>query len=210
MRDPSDGILDARAPVPAYRDATISALAANAIGFGVFLAAGVVCVPVFLAVWDGTAFLRGALRFVRLSELIPLFLVLIVVHELLHAAGFAWIARVPRTAIRFGVQWKTLTPYAHCRVPVAAFQYRAAVALPGLLLGIVPCIIALAIGSGWLLIWGILMTMAAGGDVAILWAIRSAPSSAEILDHPDKGGCLIALPDPQEPSPSQHPGSSVP
>jgi len=176
------------------REATVPILTANAIGIGILLAACSVFLPVFLAIWGQTALLRGALRFVRLEEMIPIFAVLIVMHELLHAAGFLWLGRVDRRTIRFGVQWKTLTPYAHCSAPLPAKVYRIAVVLPGLLLGIMPCIIAVTIGSGWLLIWGILMTMAAGGDAAIIWAIRSVPGIIPVLDHPTKAGCLIGVP----------------
>jgi hypothetical protein len=174
-------------------DATISAVMANAIGVGVLVCACAVFVPSFLLSAGSSALVRGAVRFTRWYELVPVFAALIVMHELLHAAGFILLGRVQRSAIRFGFQWKTVTPYAHCSVPVAAGQYRMAVALPGLLLGLVPCIIAVTIGSGWLLIWGVLMSMAAGGDVAILWAIRTVDRDAPVLDHPTKAGCLVGV-----------------
>ena len=172
-------------------DATISMLKANMIGAAVFVLATAMLLPVFLAFHGTPTLMRGVYRFLKIPELIPTFAVLIVVHELLHAAGFLFVGKMKKGAIRFGVQWKTLTPYAHCSQPMSALAYRIAVLLPGLLLGVVPCIIAVTIGSGWLLIWGVLMIVAAGGDVSILWAIRAVDGQTMVIDHPSKAGCQI-------------------
>jgi hypothetical protein len=190
---PDDPTVDTEhgSAAPAGTDATVPMLTAHAIGIGVFLGACALCLPIYLACWGPFPLLRGAIRFTHLWETVPLLIALVVAHELLHALGFLVFGRVERRAIRFGIQWKTITPYAHCGVPVTARVYRAAVALPGLLLGILPCIIALTFGSGWLLIWGALMTMAAGGDAAILWAVRSVPGPLLVSDHPTRAGCMV-------------------
>lgn len=115
----------------------------------------------------------------------------IVVHELLHAVGFVWAGKVPRTAVKFGFNWKALAPYAHSRQPMTASAYRISVALPGLLLGLVPGLLGSVFGSYLMVLWGAFMFMAAGGDWAVLWAVRRVPGATPVRDHPSRAGCEV-------------------
>jgi len=115
----------------------------------------------------------------------------ILVHELLHLVGFLAIGRAPWSAVRIGVSWKALAPYAHCHQPMTARAYRISVALPGLLLGLLPAIIGLLFGSPWILLWGSVMIIAAGGDLAVLLAMFRVPVGTMVRDHPSKAGCVI-------------------
>jgi len=86
-------------------------------------------------------------------------------HEVLHATGFLIFGKLTFSQVQIGIKWKYLTPFAHCRLPLKASIYRIALLLPALLLGIVPSIIALIFGKSWLLIYGTLFTILAGGDL---------------------------------------------
>jgi hypothetical protein len=189
---PSDTEEYGNTPDPARDyDATISMVAANLIAIGLLPLFVAVLVLPFWLVW-GSAVLGAGFRSVaRLEVLIPLFLALVVVHEGLHAAGFLGFAHVRREDIRFGINWKALSPYAHCRAAVRAGAYKLSVALPGFVLGIVPSVTGLLTGNAWLALWGFFMVIAAAGDVAILWAIRRVPRDATVLDHPSRAGCQV-------------------
>jgi hypothetical protein len=115
----------------------------------------------------------------------------IFIHELLHAVGFVWAGKAPVTAVKFGFSWQGLAPYAHCAKPMRAAAYRLSVILPGLVLGILPGILGIILQSWFLVLWGILMTIAAGGDLAVLLAIRHVPGAAWVRDHPTKAGCQV-------------------
>ena len=43
--------------------------------------------------------------------------VIIPFHELLHAVGAMWFGNIAWRDLKFGVLWRALTPYCHCRVP---------------------------------------------------------------------------------------------
>ena len=105
--------------------------------------------------------------------------------------GFRWIAKVPWHQIKIGFKWEYLTPYTHCKVPVTARSYRWTIMLPGILLGVLPALIGLMCGSGMVTLAGTFLFAAAGGDVAVLWAIRDVGYEAMVLDHPERVGCLI-------------------
>jgi hypothetical protein len=113
----------------------------------------------------------------------------VLIHELLHAAGFLLFGRAPRGQVRIGFQRRTLTPFASCSAPVSASAYRGATLLPAVVLGGVPLLVAWATGSGALLLWSWVMLALAGGDLAAVWAMRSVPGDALVLDDPVLVGC---------------------
>ena len=115
----------------------------------------------------------------------------VVVHELIHGLSWVILGNKPFSAIKFGFQWKTLTPYAHLKEPVEVNAYRIGGFLPGFLLGIVPYLLSLLLGDGNLLWFGIVHTAAAGGDWLILWLIRRVKSGILVEDHPTNAGCYV-------------------
>jgi hypothetical protein len=118
----------------------------------------------------------------------------VVVHELIHGLVWAWAARKPLRAIRFGVNWKALAPHAQCTVPLPASAYRLGAAAPGLLLGLVPALAGTLTGVGGVAAFGWLMVLGAGGDIVVLWLIRSVPPACLVQDHPTRAGCVAAAP----------------
>lgn len=118
----------------------------------------------------------------------------IVVHELIHGYTAIWYGGIRRQDAKFGVQWQTLTPYFHSTVPLSVQKYRWVVGMPLLVLGAIPYLVALATGNLWLTVFGIFFTLAASGDVMILWLMRHLPLTAMVQDHPKKAG-LVVLPD---------------
>lgn len=114
-----------------------------------------------------------------------------VLHELIHAACWSWFDNIPWNNIHFGIKWKMLTPYVHCPEPVEVTSYRWGVAMPGIVLGIVPYLLALLLQNGWLLGFGLFFTLAAGGDILILWLLRRVEAGTFVRDHPDLVGCEV-------------------
>ncbi|MBK8823555.1 MAG: DUF3267 domain-containing protein [Anaerolineales bacterium] len=115
----------------------------------------------------------------------------ILVHELIHVFAWAFFAKKPLSAFKLGFQWKSLTPYAHCKEPMDIQPYRIGSFAPGLLLGIVPWIISLFSGDVLLFFFGFFYTTAAGGDLLILWIIRNIKPNTLVEDHPTNAGCYV-------------------
>jgi len=115
----------------------------------------------------------------------------IVTHELIH--GFVWALKAEKgwQSIEFGVKWKMLTPYTHCKVPLTVKDYSLGVIMPGLVIGILPAIIAIINGSLLLWIFGLLFTIAAGGDSIALIVLGELDSDQLIKDHPEQMGFVI-------------------
>jgi hypothetical protein len=115
----------------------------------------------------------------------------IFVHELIHMLAWAFFAKKPLSVFKLGFQWKSLTPYAHCKEPMDIQPYRIGSFAPGLLLGILPWFISLFTGDILLFFFGFLYTTAAGGDFLILWIIRNVKPNTLVEDHPTNAGCYV-------------------
>jgi len=115
----------------------------------------------------------------------------IVAHELIHGISWAMYAENGFKSIKFGILWKMLTPYCHCREPLKVKHYIMGAIMPGILIGIVPSIIAITSGNPALLIFGIFFTMAASGDLMIINLLKNENGNDLVLDHPSEAGCFM-------------------
>ncbi len=171
-------------------DYSISMAKANLLSLP-FFAIGVAMF--FLFVWiHGTEPVKsGFHRFIDLKWFLPTVLLGIIIHELIHGITWKVLAKIPHQQIKYGFQFKTLTPYAHCKVPIPIVPYRWGAAMPLVVLGIAPYIFSLLLGDGWLLFFGIFFTVAAAGDMLILWLLRGVSNDVLVADHPHNAGCFV-------------------
>ena len=116
--------------------------------------------------------------------LIPLAVALVLsvaLHELLHLVGYVWIGGAPIDSVHF--EQRGVAIVARCDVPLPARSYRAAVALPGVVLGLVPTIVGLTLGIALVTEYGAVMLGASAGDVAVLWALRKYRADEQVVDR---------------------------
>ncbi|MDX5346291.1 MAG: DUF3267 domain-containing protein [Hymenobacteraceae bacterium] len=167
---------------------------ANVFGAWFTLAAFAVALGLYFGIWGVPVINKAnALNFgLDVGVWYGLVLLGIVVHELLHAVAFMYWGSARWSDIKFGINWKYLTPYAHCKVPVAASAYRKSLLLPGLVLGVLPLIIGIATGSLGVTCFGAIHLGSAGGDVLIYSLIRKLNEDILLQDHPEKIGCETA------------------
>jgi hypothetical protein len=112
-------------------------------------------------------------------------------HEFIHALTWWLVGRKPWSAIKFGFQWRTLTPYMHLQEPLPVKVYRIGTWMPGFWTGIVPAAYGLVSGNVWITLLGGIFTCAAGGDALVLWSLRDVDKTALVEDHPTQAGCYI-------------------
>lgn len=147
--------------------------------------------PSFLPSGDWLSVLGRAFAAVGLFTIA--YLLSAVVHEGLHAFAMLIFAGISPRAIRFGVRLSEGVAYVHADRPMTVRAYRRVLALPALLQGVLPLLAGLAIGSGWLTLYGYVMLVSAAGDVAVLRLLRPYDGDRLVRDHPDDVGCLIAV-----------------
>jgi hypothetical protein len=172
------------------RDLSISMARANVIVMFISIPVIVLQFAVFIGL-HGTQGLRPTWS---IAFLIVAVLLGIVVHELIHGISWVIFGRKPFSSVKFGVQWQTLTPYAHLKEPVEVNAYRLGAFLPGFILGILTYVLSLLLGNGDLFWFSLVHTSAAGGDWLILWLIRHVKAGMQVEDHPTHAGCYVLEP----------------
>ncbi len=124
------------------------------------------------------------------------FLLLIVVHELIHGLTWSLFAEHHFKDIDFGLMVESFTPYCTCATPLRKTQYILGALMPCLVLGIIPSVIGILMGWPALLWVGIIMTLSASGDLMITAKVlghKPKKESKEVLvfDHPTQAGSVI-------------------
>lgn len=97
-----------------------------------------------------------------------IFIAGVIIHELIHAIFFAFYAQNGFKSIKIGAVLKKGYAYCDCREIMHSNQFIVGLIMPMIILGIVPSIISIFIGSTGLLIFGIIFTGAGSGDILIL------------------------------------------
>lgn len=174
-------------------DLTIGIVKANL--FVLLLAIPVVALGVLLFVWRNPVSLLAPDPLSSLLFII-VFVALIVAHELIHGLTWSLFAEHHFKDIDFGFMKEYLTPYCTCAVPLSKGHYILGALMPCLILGIIPTVLGILLGSPLLFWTGIIMTLSAGGDIMIVWKLlryKKQPESKEslIYDHPTQAGSVI-------------------
>jgi hypothetical protein len=177
---------------------TIDLVKANIFAIVLMLPIVLIFVLPYFLIW-GIGFNSSDIRSltkVLSPELMGLVLILvftlgIILHELIH--GIVWSRYTSNgfKSIRFGVLWKMLTPYCHCKEPLKVKEYIIGALMPAIILGFVPGILAIIIGNFGLLIFGIIFTTAASGDFMIINLLKNEDKDDYVQDHPSEAGCFI-------------------
>jgi len=118
---------------------------------------------------------------------------LIVIHELIHGIFILVFAKNRLKSIKFGIMpaSKLFTPYCHCMEKLKINHYKIVVIMPLIIMGIIPTIISIIIGNIFLLFWGIICIIAAGGDILVFLKTLKQKRDSWIFDHPTKAGFYI-------------------
>ncbi|NGP87281.1 DUF3267 domain-containing protein [Fodinibius halophilus] len=171
---------------------TLSFQQANWYGLALFIPLTSILVLPYAGMYGWSTLVKDLVFFLHDF---PLFLVSVVIgtiaHELIHAICWVLLGNIPWSHIHFGFNWKALAPYVHCPDPVEVSSYRWGVAMPGIILGLIPYLYALLFHQEWLLGFSLFFTLAAGGDMLILWLLRRVKRGNRVQDHPDLVGCRL-------------------
>jgi len=120
---------------------------------------------------------------------------LIVVHELIHGGTWVIFCKDGWKSIKFGVEWKYLTPYCHCKEILEINRYRLGTIMPLIITGIIPYIISLTLGNTTLLLIAVVMISGAAGDIIMFILLLNEKRGTLVMDHPTTVGCILYRPE---------------
>lgn len=127
------------------------------------------------------------------AVMLGVFVVGAVVHELLHGLTWAFFCKRGLKSIKYGVYWALLTPYCHCEEVLPLRAYILGGMMPGLAMGLLPALAGLVLGNLLVFLFGLFFSIAAGGDLLVLWMLRHQKKEDLVQDHPDKIGCFVMV-----------------
>jgi len=201
MNNSMDNIIEEKGKRPAEerlqpegsKKVVIDIVKANVFGVVLMVVSAILFLVPFFLIWKDRKPISTML--VEFGDSIPVLLVLmfvgIVVHELIHGLTWTCFAKNGWKSISFGVMWKMLTPYCHCDEPMSIPGYMCGAMMPCVVLGVIPAVVALFIGSLPLLAWGVFFIAAAGGDIWMTWLLTKENPKSMVLDHPSEAGFYI-------------------
>lgn len=173
-------------------DLTVGIVAANVAVLAAGIPFAALCVWLY---WLANDAIPGdELSAGGLVAVLAVLVALTFVHECIHGATWGIFAPNHLRDVELGFMKEYLTPYCTCRAALARGPYIAGALMPLIVLGVIP--LALGIAFGWpAVFWvGVLMTLAAGGDVLIvLQLLRYRSTAAEVvcMDHPTQAGLAV-------------------
>lgn len=110
------------------------------------------------------------------------------VHEGIHGLLIAAFARGGFRSLSFGYDKKTMSPYAHSRVSLRAWQMSAVCLGPLTVLGLLPFGWAVWQGSVFVFVLSVVFIVTAGGDMLYAGLLGRVRAGAWVEDLPDAVG----------------------
>ncbi len=168
---------------------TMSLLRANLIALVLIPPVTLLLAAPFILLWGVEPL--NIIRFLRWEYLVLVVIPGVIVHEVLHGAGWALFTEKGFRSVKFGFKWQFLTPYCHCKEPLKVPKYAFGAGLPLLILGLLPVAAATITGNGGIMLFGLFFTWAAGGDMIALYQLARLDKNLLVSDHPDEMGFFI-------------------
>lgn len=176
-------------------DLTIGVVKANILAVIISIPVIILMVVIYLAVNPPQSMLGGRLNLAFAPLIVfPSFLILTVIHELIHGATWAIFAKEHFKSISFGVIWAMLTPYCTCNELLKKWQYIIGAIMPTIFVGFLPAVIAILYNNPTLFFISIIMVAGGGGDAIIatkLLMYRPKSTECMYMDHPYECGMVV-------------------
>ncbi|MBT2689685.1 DUF3267 domain-containing protein [Bacillus sp. ISL-47] len=113
-------------------------------------------------------------------------MVMIILHEAIHLAGFRYIGGVPWNEMTWGVNLKLGVAYAHAKQPITVQQMKRVLLLPFIPTGVLPLVLGIVLNMPALSILGALLTTGCLGDLVLYQKLLRFSNDALVMDHPTK------------------------
>jgi hypothetical protein len=123
---------------------------------------------------------------------------LIAFHEAVHAAAWMCFGGLPLKAFEFGIIWRGIMPYCHCKEPLTVRIYRYGAVMPLVLT--VPVFITLLLlkPTWWTALLASLSLSGCLGDVWLFKKLAAMKRDDLVLDCPDEAGCDVMVKDDEQ------------
>lgn len=160
------------------------------IGLPYIILITIIAVVVYLAVWDYDSLHWGVRHFFSLV-CIPVVITGLFLNEFFHRLTLAVFCKFPMSRFWYGFNIYQLMKCGGREIPSGIKYYRLAIIIPHLLTGLIPLIVGITIKYPTIYIFGYLFTLAAVGDLVLLWESRHVDSKKTVSEHPTEDGIMV-------------------
>lgn len=181
------------------KDLTISIEKANLVGPLLVLPIIAVVIVVFAVLRGFTPFIE----FWRNADILTSvwvilaalsFVPLAIVHEGIHGVCWGIFAGNHMKDIEYGFIKEKITPYCYCQSPLSKGAYIFGSMMPMTVLGLLVCILGIAIASPIAMFIGVMQLVGGAGDILITFMLlryNSKGKDAILMDHPTECGLIV-------------------
>lgn len=163
-----------------------------------FIVPFVVSLIINIMVFDTSQTITGKIYF-DLLILISSIIMLLIMHEGIHALGFIIFGKLNAKDIGFGIIPKQGMIYCTAKKPMKAKEYMVALILPIIFTGIIPLIVSTVWGNYiWIFVFSIMVSGGAG-DIIMFNQVRKLDKNQMILDHPKAPAYYLIYEEGNEP-----------
>lgn len=142
-------------------------------------------IVLYIAIYKEQSYLEFTYFSFIIQVVISLF-----IHEILHGLAWKIAGKLKWEDIAFGISH--LIPYCHCHKCIDRNLYLVGIVTPIILLGGVPSIAAIILQNPFLLIFGTINILLAGGDIVLaLKLVKIKEKTVKVFDHPYKAGFVL-------------------
>ena len=176
---------------------TLNMLKANIVGGLCFIPIYLFFTSLYGYIWDDFILFKSPSELIHTYESVNIYLTIfiivfgIVLHEFIHGLTWSYFTKDGLQSIKFGIVWKMLTPYCHCKEPLLIKHYKIGGIMPAIVLGFIPVLIGIAFENISFLFFGIFFTASAIGDFMLIYLLRNEKNDDMIQDHPSEIGCYV-------------------
>lgn len=119
------------------KDISVSIAKANFYGVIIVLPLILILIILYIYIWKGRNFISEL--FTLEPNNFGLFMrsifILIFSRQFIYGLSWQFFGKKQSNEIRYGINWKKMTPYTHCRVPIEVKSYKLGFAMPVTILG---------------------------------------------------------------------------
>lgn len=122
-----------------------------------------------------------------------MYIILVIpLHEGLHAVGFLLLSKAPKENVKFGFHKQYYMPYCHCaNFENTKFGYISTMMLPNIILTIISVVILFFTNN---LFWSLIASSvisSGAGDYYMAYLVSKYKNTAKFIDHPNEPGFFV-------------------
>lgn len=158
--------------------------------------ANILCIVLFFISFILLAMLQAHLHteyYFKPNWLSLIYMILLIpIHEGLHAMGFLLLSKAPKENVKFGIHKQYYMPYCHCsNFENTKFGYISTMMLPNIILTTTTIIILFFTNNiYWSLVAGLVVSSGAG-DYYMAYLVSKYKNTAKFIDHPTEPGFFV-------------------